>query len=196
MNTAVQLRRAGDVLRSELLYGAPRRTVAGTLGPVALFAAGEIVAYRIRHRRRSRLFVFRTLEVDDRLAASLPGVHPRVHLLLEVHTAGRVRLVRGMFAVLLKNRHDPCGLPDGFYVRVGVALAGRLPRHKILPSLLSFSLGRTHPLTDPPTARSAPLPRGHDCAGFGPTPSSAFSTVTEVAMPHAGRSSSRHPPPG
>jgi hypothetical protein len=152
MNTAVQLRRAGDGLRSELLYGAPRRTVAGTLGPVALFAAGEIVAYRIRHRRRSRLFVFRTLKVDDRLAASLPGVHPRVHLLFEVHTAGRVRLVRGMFAVLLKNRHDPCGLPDGFYVRVGVALAGRLPRHKILPSLLSFSLG-PDPLTGPPTPR-------------------------------------------
>jgi hypothetical protein len=150
MNTAVQLRRAGEGLRSELLYGAPRRTVAGTLGPVALFAAGEIVAYRIRHRRRSRLFVFRTLEVDDRLAASLPGVHPRVHLLFEVHTAGRVRLVRGMFAVLLKNRHDPCGLPDGFYVRVGVALAGRLPRHKILPSLLSFSLG-----PDPPAHGSA-----------------------------------------
>jgi len=150
MNTAVQLRRAGDLLRSDLLYGVPRTTVAGKLGPVALFAAGELVAYRIRHRRRTRLFVFRTLDVDDRLAASLPGVRPRVHLLLEVHTAGRVRLVRGMFAHLVKNRRDPCGLPDGFYVRVGVALAGRLPPHKILLSLLSFSLG-----PDPPAHGSA-----------------------------------------
>jgi hypothetical protein len=32
---------------------------------------------------------------------------------------------------------DPDRLPDGFYVRVGVVLAGRLPAHTILLSLLS-----------------------------------------------------------
>ena len=133
MNTAVQLRRTGAEVRSGLLYGTPRETVAGTLGPVALFSSGELVAYGIRHHRRTRVFVFRTLDVDDRLAASLPGVCPRVRLLLEVRTAGRARLVRGLLAYLVRTRHDPCRLPDGFYVRVGVALAGRLPAHKNPP---------------------------------------------------------------
>jgi len=159
MNTAVQLRRTGAEVRSGLLYGTPMKTVAGTLGPVALFSSGELVAYRIRHHRRTRVFVFRTLDVDDRLAASLPGVRPRVRLLLEVRTAGRARLVRGLLAYLVKTRHDPCRLPDGFYVRVGVALAGRLPAHKILLSLLSSSLG-----PDPPGAS-----RRKSCAGPQPT---------------------------
>jgi hypothetical protein len=147
MNTAVQLRRTGGEVRSGLLYGTPRQTVAGTLGPVALFSSGELVAYRIRHRRRTRVFVFRTLDVDDRFAALVPGVRPRVRLLFEVHTAGRVRLVRGMFAYLVKSGRTPPGLPDATYLRVGVALAGRLPKHKILLSLLSQPLQPGHPPT-------------------------------------------------
>ena len=137
MNTAVQLRLAGDVLRSELLFGAPQRTVAGQLGPVALFCGGALVAYRVRHHRRTRLFVFRTLTGNDQLATGLPGVHPRVRLLFDVRTVARVRLVRRLFSYLVQNGSDPGDLPDGFYVRVGVVLGGRLPTHKILRSLLS-----------------------------------------------------------
>ena len=137
MNTAVQLRRvAGDAPRSDLLHGTPGSIISGRLGPVALFSPGAIVVYRIRHRRRTRLFVFRTLEVDDRLAASIPGVHPRVHLLLDVRSAGCARLVRGLLGSLVKRGDDPCDLPDAFYLRVGVALTGHLPPHKILHSLL------------------------------------------------------------
>jgi hypothetical protein len=145
MRTAVQLRLpAGeDLPRSELLCGAPCSIVAGTLGPVALFGSGELVAYRIRHRRRTHVFVFRTLDVDDPLAASVPGVRPRVQLLLELRSAGRARLVRGLFAYLAKDCPDPARLPDAFYVRVGVVLAGRLPAHKILVSLLSANSQRT-----------------------------------------------------
>jgi hypothetical protein len=141
MNTAVQLRlRAGDDgPRSELLGGAPSATVAGALGPVALFGSGAIVAYRLGGGRRSRLFVFRTLEVDDRLAASVPGVSPRVRLLLHLRTVGRIRRARGLFAYLARTRRDPSSLPDAFYLRVGAVLAGRLPAHKVLPSLLSAS---------------------------------------------------------
>jgi len=146
MNTAVQLRRLGDdVPRSELLYGAPRAVVTGKLGPVALFDPGQLVAYRIRYRRRTRLFLFRTLDVDDRLATRIPGVSPRVQLLFDVHSAGRVRLVRGLFAYLARSVSDPSALPDAFYVRVGIALGGRLPRHKILGSLLSSSLRPARP---------------------------------------------------
>jgi hypothetical protein len=138
MNTAVQLRSIAGVdrPRCDLVHGTPREIVSGTLGPVALFASGEIVAYLLRSRRRARLFVFRTLVVDDRLAAVLPGVRPRVQLLLDTRSAGRSCLVRRMFAYLVKTSRDPTGLPDAFYLRVGVALAGRLPAHKILLSLL------------------------------------------------------------
>jgi hypothetical protein len=137
MNTAVQLRADGDdTPRCDLLHGAPSSTAPGKVGPVALFPSGEIVAYRIRRSRRTRVLVFRTLEVDDRLAATIPGVHPRVQLLFEVRSAAHARLVRGLFGYLVRSGHNPCGLPDAFYLRVGVALAGRLSAHKILRSLL------------------------------------------------------------
>lgn len=145
MKTAVQLlRQAGkDRPKSELVCGTPSSIVTGRHGPVALFDPGQLVGYRIGCRRQARLFVFRTLEVDDRLAAAIPGVRPRVQLLFEVQTPGRARLVRGMFMYLAKKRSDPARLPDGFYVRIGLALAGRLQAHKILPSLLTSAAGGT-----------------------------------------------------
>jgi hypothetical protein len=142
MNTAVQLRCvAGDAPPSDLLHGTPGSIISGRLGPVALFSPGAIVVYRIRHRRRTRLFVFRTLEVDDRLAASIPGVHPRVQLLLDVRSAEHARLVRRLLGSLVKSGHDPCALPDAFYLRVGEALTGHLPPHKMVHSLLAASSG-------------------------------------------------------
>jgi len=139
MKTAVQLRRlpGDDPPRSELLCGIPFSILTGKLGPIALFDSEQIVGYRIQHRRRTRAFVFRTLEVDDRLAASVPGVRPHVELLLEVHSAGRARLVRGLFAYLVRTNREPSALADEFYLRVGGVLGGRLPAHKILVSLLA-----------------------------------------------------------
>jgi hypothetical protein len=137
MNTAVQLRQSiSDALHGELVYGKPRALVTGKLGGVALFSPDQVVAYRIGYRRKARLFLFRTLEVDDRLAARIPGVCPHVRLLFDVRTLGRARLVRGLFAYLAKAS-DPSALPDSFYVRAGIALGGRLPTHTILSSLLS-----------------------------------------------------------
>ena len=151
MKTAVQLRTlAGDERpRAELLLRTPCDLGEGRLGPVARFESGEVVAYQIRSRRRRRLFVFRTLEVDDALAVALPGVRPRVQLLMEVRTAGRMRLVRGLFAYLTRTGWDPSALPDTFYTRVGAMLGGRLPGHKILPSLL--------PASGPKACRKRPL---------------------------------------
>ena len=160
MKTAVQLRTlAGDERpRAELLFGTPCDLGEGTLGPVARFESGQVIAYQIRSRRRRRLFVFRTLEVDDAFAVALPGVRPRVQLLMQLGTAGRIRLARSLFAYLLRTGRDPSALPDVFYVRVAAALGGRLPGHKILRLLLSSSL---------PTA--AP--------GFVPTPSKRAVTT-------------------
>jgi hypothetical protein len=138
VKTAVQVRQpAGDELpRAELLAGSPCAVLPAALGPVTLFDPGQVVAYRIRYRRRARVFVFRTLDVDDRLAASVPGVRPRVRLLLNLGTNGRARLVRGLFGYLARHARDPSSLHDAFYVRVASALSGRLPAHKILVSLL------------------------------------------------------------
>jgi hypothetical protein len=141
MKTAVQLRTlaGGERARAELLFGTPCDVGEGRLGPVARFESGEVVAYEVRSRRRRRLFVFRTLEVDDALAVAVPGVRPRVQLLMELHTEGRIRLVRSLFAYLTRTGWDPSALPDAFYTRVGALLGGRLPGHKILPSLLRAS---------------------------------------------------------
>ncbi len=148
MNTAVQLRRGpGDIPQADLVYGQPQTMTTSTHGPVALFTSGQLVAYRLRHRRRTRLFVFRTLTVDDRLAASLPGVRPRVQLLLSVRSEARVRRLRRLLADLAKAGHDPGALPDRFYLRVGVVLAGRLPPQPVLLSLLSSNLPPERPWT-------------------------------------------------
>jgi hypothetical protein len=137
MNTAVQLRAsAGDGPRSELLHGTPRELVSGSLGPVALFAPGEIVAYLLRTRRGPHLYVFRTLQVHDRLAASVPGVRPQVQLLIDVTTARRIRFARGVFSYVLKGSRQPSSVTDAFYLRVSAALAGRIPTQGILRSLL------------------------------------------------------------
>jgi hypothetical protein len=84
--------------------------------------------------------VFRTLEVSDPLAASVPGVRPRVQLLVDLVSAGRMRLVRGLFAYLARTGRAPSDLPDSFFVRVSAALSGRLPQHKVLVALLHASL--------------------------------------------------------
>jgi excisionase family DNA binding protein len=78
----------------------------------------------------------RTVDVDDRLAAYVPGVRPRVQLLLELHSAGRIRRGRGFFGYLARTNRDPSTLPDALYL-VGAALGGRPPAPKILLSLLS-----------------------------------------------------------
>jgi len=138
MKTAVQLRTSvgAERPRAELLFGTPCDLGEGRLGPVARFESGEVVAYQIRSRRRRRVFVFRTLEVDDAFAVDVPGVRPHVQLLLQLRTAGRIRLVRSLFAYLTRTGRDPSALPDVFYIRVGAMLGGRLPGHKVLLHLL------------------------------------------------------------
>jgi hypothetical protein len=68
--------------------------------------------------------------------ARLPGVRPRVQLLLELRTAGRIRRGRDLFAYLGRTGRDPSGLADPLYVRVSAVLGGRLPAHTILLALL------------------------------------------------------------
>ena len=132
MNTAVQLRpiAARDMPRCDLIFGQPREVVIGKLGRIALFAPGALVAYRLRSRRRVRLYIFRSLGVRDPLAAEVPGVWPQVQLLVHLCSAGRVRLARSLFGCLTQAGIEPARVPDDFYLRMGVVLAGRVsPPH-------------------------------------------------------------------
>lgn len=141
MKTAVQVRlpSADEHPRAVLVSGRPCGVCVGRLGPVAVFAPGEIVAYLLRSRRRPRLFVFRTLIVDDRLAAAVPGVRPRVRLLFQLRTHGRIRRAQRLFAYLKRTERDPSALADDFYVRAGFVLGGRLTQQNSLGALLRLA---------------------------------------------------------
>ena len=124
MTTAVQLRDRGTV-GCELVAGVPLRVAPGKLGPIAAFEPGEIVAYHIRTLRAVSLYVFRTLVVDDALAARVTGVSTRVRLLVHVHSVTRVRAAARFFRHLSARGISPTTLSDAFYVRISVALGGR-----------------------------------------------------------------------
>jgi len=124
MKTAVQLRSGGDV-QCELVCGEPVSVASGARGPVALFAPDEVVAYLVRTAARRTLFVFRTLVVDDTWAASVPGVLPRVRLLVHVCSAKRVRAVGRLFGYLARKTLAPSALSDAFYARVSHLVGGR-----------------------------------------------------------------------
>ncbi len=124
MRTAVQLRSETSI-QCVLLAGTPAQTRPGRLGPIAIFEPDALVAYVVRTATTPSLSVFRTLAVDDALAATVPGVAPRVRLLVHVHTAGRVRAMRRLFHLITTRRIDPSALSDAFYVRVGAVLSGR-----------------------------------------------------------------------
>jgi len=139
VKTAVQLR-SGGAVECALVCGKPGSMALGALGPVALFASEEVVGYLVRTPAGRTLFVFRTLAVDDRWAASVPGVHPRVRLLVHLRSALRVRALARLFGTLAKRALAPSALSDGFYVRVSHALGGRRTDQARLKALLRREL--------------------------------------------------------
>ncbi len=135
MRTAIQLRFARP--RSSLLFGPPEGLVTALRGEVATFREARIVAYLVRPVGAQRLFVFRTLAREEPGSARVPGVWPKVRLLAEFKRAGRVDRMERLFAYLAKHGWDPSLLSDAFWLRVGQVLGGRLPRQKVLHSLLA-----------------------------------------------------------
>jgi len=150
--TAVQLRQSAPARR--LLYGRPADVCPSARGAVALFPPGTLVAYELRVARRGRLFVFRTLLVDDPLAASVPGVHRRVQLLFTLRARARIERLRHLFSRLEAMGWPPAVLPDAFFIRLGAWLEGRLPPHPILASMLR----RAGNEGAQPVATSRPVP--------------------------------------
>lgn len=106
---------------SRVVFGAPHKRIAGTLGPIALFAPGAIVAYRVRQDRYAAGCVFRAA-CDGGPGDPLPGVRPPPTLL--------IGFVRGRIfarAVLLLRELGRRGVVDALdneaYLRAAFALA-------------------------------------------------------------------------
>ncbi len=132
--TIVQLRERRPSAR--LLYGIPDAIHEGTMGPLATFGPGALVAYAIASSYRHSLLVFRTLVVDDPLAVTILGVRPHVQLLLDVNTTPSIRRTRQLLADLVDAGHAPEQLSDAFWGRVSTTLRGRAPTGTPILSLL------------------------------------------------------------
>ncbi len=145
--TRVQLRSPDNPderpLRCRLLYGKPAQTVPNRLGRVAIFHAGQIVAYLVEHGRAHTVFVFRTLD-EDRFAGDgvkLLGVWPRVHLLIGDCRRESIDQMWRLFRELRRSGVDPSQLRDGFWARVGHGLGGRATQ-KTIEELMRHELER------------------------------------------------------
>lgn len=138
MNTAVQLRPpSSPPPQCEILHGTPVSVQSGARGPVAVFQPNRLVAYVMTtSARRRRLFLFRTIGAVDATAAAVPGVHPRVALLLELKTSARIEKLRRLLGFLEKRGLEPSSMSDAFYLRVSHVLGGHLTAPKIVLSLL------------------------------------------------------------
>ena len=145
----MQLRSAAAV-RCELLCGEPASVASGTLGPIAVFEAHQIVAYLVRVGISRSLFVFRTLVVDERLSEFVPGVYPAVGLLVHVRSTGRVRALRRLLGHIARRGIAASRLSDDFFLRVSCALGGRTDQ-ACLRSLLQREL-TVHPRRRRPPA--------------------------------------------
>jgi len=127
----------------ELLHGDARATRDGKHGPVAIFAPGEIVAYAIHAARPPRLFLFRT---GDNLVAgvALPGVYPRVQLLLALDSARVIRRARRLFSVLRRRGLLPSRLADAFYMGLDRVLRARAPLPRLVEARLDVARRHVH----------------------------------------------------
>ncbi len=140
MRTAVQLRDT-EHLTCQLIHGTPAATIAGGLGPIAIFEPDQLVAYLIDTVVGARVFIFRTLATRDPAAPTVPGVFPSVSLLVATRSRGRAAHLRNLFLYFEKVKLDPASLSDEFYLRVAGVLGGKLDRNnRVLRELLSREL--------------------------------------------------------
>ena len=133
MLTAVQLRKHPNVT-AQLVAGSPIRQ----LDQVALFGPEQLVAYMIEGVQHTLTLVFKTLHTADPLGAKLPGVHPRVSLLLEARGSLAASRLRNLFRYLSKRGLRPEDLSEDFWVRLDAVLSGQVRRGRgpHLPALL------------------------------------------------------------
>ena len=126
--------RTSSAVATRLVHGGPLLRVSDG-GTVATIPAGEIVVYSLQ-ARALRCFVFRTLNAPESFSTVVPGVSPKVRLLLHTSTLGRLQRLQQLLAYLERIGRTPSSLSDGFYLRLHTILNGRLPKTRVLRSLL------------------------------------------------------------
>jgi hypothetical protein len=129
--TAVRLH-SDEGFSATVVHGQPDRGIAN----VALFSPGRLVAYMLATPIWTRVYVFRTLAKPGATHSRIPGVAPRVDLLLDTRTRAAAARIRNMFRYFARNGRPPESLSETFWLRLGVLLGGRLRRGPHLPSLL------------------------------------------------------------
>jgi hypothetical protein len=120
--TAVRLRDEPGLV-ARVVHGDPVRSVANR---VAVFNPGQLVGYMIASSEHTHTFVFRTLHGSDHRGAKIPGVEPRVALLVDVRGARAASRLRNMFGYFRRHRIAGDRLSAEFWVRVDALLACRL----------------------------------------------------------------------
>jgi len=156
MPTAVQLLPAGSP-RATLTFGAPVRTIPGARGPIAIFEAGQVVAYLLDHRRTRRLYVFRTVTATSSELVEIAGVHPGADLLILARHRATITRLSKVFGLLAITDRAVDSIPDDFWLR----LAGVITRPRpFTRTTLAHILAQASPSPAPP--RADPDHRGHD----------------------------------
>jgi hypothetical protein len=119
MNTTIELGGARD---ASLLCGSP---LGRGRGSQLLFGPGQIVALYLASS--NRLYVIRT----GSGCTHLPGVSPRVELLLDAQTKGRIDLCRRLLRGLGERGYELTSLPDSFFLRLHAIIAGARRAHAL-----------------------------------------------------------------
>lgn len=143
MTTTLVLATSSATVSSALLHGAAIERRPHPRGAVLVLPPGQIALYCLR-TVKYRCFLFRTLGAPEELSSEVPGVSPRVRLLLQTQTLGRLARLQELLRYLARTGLQPSSLSDAFYLRLNAILNGRLPKGKALRSLLARENLRGH----------------------------------------------------
>jgi hypothetical protein len=138
--TTITLITESRALSTRLLHGPVISAQRCAVGHVVMIPADEVVFYALQ-ARHLRCFVFRTLRAPEPFSSTVPAVSHPVRLLLHTSTRGRLQKLEALLGYLKRVGRSPSSLSDAFYLRLHALLAGRLPRPKVLRSLLDSEEG-------------------------------------------------------
>src|SRR5688572_10411989 len=119
-----------------LHHAAVSRVTPDPRGAVHWVPPGQIALYTVRGHK-TRTFVFRTAAQRATLLSSVPGVSPRVTLLVQTTTLARQALLLGFFRSLIVAGRSPTSLDDLLFAKLNVLLSRRAPTREALDGLLS-----------------------------------------------------------
>lgn len=136
MTSTLVLSTNSPTVSSALIHGSSIDRRPHPRGVILVLPPGQIALYCLR-TVKYRCFLFRTLAAPELLSSEVPGVSPRVRLLLETQTLGRLARLRELLRYLARTGLEPSSLSDAFYLRLNALLNGRLPKGKALRSLLA-----------------------------------------------------------